>query len=103
MICCCHAQFYTNEYFVPNSFSANGGNFLFPLSLEIKIDEVDHPSCLSYHGEFLGVLRSNLRSFDIRDALLCMASVVQLARLNCYSRYRGFLSIVDKSFTYYFL
>ena len=45
-----HDHLFTNEYFVPNLFSmrfCKTGIFIAPW-------------CLSYHGEFLGVLSSNV-------------------------------------------
>ena len=49
------AQLYTNNYFPPNSFRQMGVLFIFPLSLTKTADEEDHPWCVSYHGEFLGL------------------------------------------------
>ena len=43
-----------------NPISEKGHNCLLPCSFVITIDEVDHPWYPSSHGEFLGVLRSNL-------------------------------------------
>ena len=43
-----------------------------------------------FHGEFLGVLRSIFRSFDLHDALQRVNRVVRLVSYNCYSGYRGF-------------
>ena len=37
----CQAQLCTNDYFAPNSFSTNGGYFVFPCSFEKKPDQVD--------------------------------------------------------------
>ena len=55
--------------------------------------DVEHLWCLYYHSEFLGVWRSILQYFNLRDTLQRMNSVVQLACFNCYSRYRGLLSL----------
>ena len=52
-----------NDYFAPNYFSAKGDDFMFPCYLVWKTDEVDHPCCLCYHGEFLGVRRSDFVIF----------------------------------------
>ena len=41
-----------------------GDIFVFTFSLERITDEVDHPCCISYQGEFLGVLSSNFTIFQ---------------------------------------
>ena len=38
--------------------------FVFPCSLARTTDEVDHPWCLSFHGELLDVLSSNFELFQ---------------------------------------
>ena len=50
-----HAQICLNDYFAPNSFYAEGDNFLFLLSLAWTIYEVENPWCVSFCGEFVGV------------------------------------------------
>ena len=85
-----HAQICTNDYFLSKSSSAKVFFFVFPCSLAIIIDELEHPRCLSSHGEFLGVLNSNFVILYLRDALQFVNSVVRLARFNRYSRYIGF-------------
>ena len=58
-----HAQLYTNDYFVPNSFPilfCKVGLFSCYLdSFARTIDEVENPWCLSSNCDFLVVLRSN--------------------------------------------
>ena len=58
-----YAKICTNDYFAPNDFSEKGDNVLFPCYLSWTTDEVDHPWCLSYCGEFLGVWRYNFVIF----------------------------------------
>ena len=76
--------------FLPSPFLHRGTIFLFPLSLDSTIYEVEQSCGLSSHGEFLGILRSFFLYFDLRDSIQRVTSVVQLARFNFYSRYRGF-------------
>ena len=59
----CQEKICMNEYFAPNSFPAKRDNFVFPWSLAWTIDEVENPCCLSFHGDFLGVWRSNFLVF----------------------------------------
>ena len=44
----------------PTNFLQREMVFMFPYSLSRTTDEVDHPWCLSYHGEFLGIFSSNV-------------------------------------------
>ena len=48
----------------PTPLLKRGVIFLFPCSLARTTYEVYHPCCLSYHGEFLGVLSSNIEIFQ---------------------------------------
>ena len=86
----CHAQLYTNYYFSPNSFSVKGVIFVFPFPLASTTDEVEHPWGPSSNDDFLGILSSNFRPHNLRNALQGVNSMVKLVRTNCYCRYRGF-------------
>ena len=48
----------------PTPLLQRGIIVVFPLSLAITTDEVQHPWCLSSHGYFLGVLRYNFSIFQ---------------------------------------
>ena len=48
----------------PTPLPQRGIIVVFPLSLAITTDEVQHPWCLSSHGYFLGVLRYNFSIFQ---------------------------------------
>ena len=48
----------------PNPLLQRGIIFVFPCYIERTTDEVEHPWCLSSHGEFLGVLSSNVAIFQ---------------------------------------
>ena len=50
--------------FPPTPLLQKGIIFVFPCSTETTTDEIYHTWCLSYNGEFLGVLRSNFTIFQ---------------------------------------
>ena len=52
-----------DDYFAPHYVSAKGNIFLFPCYLVRTTDEIEHPWCISSHGDFLGVWRSNVVIF----------------------------------------
>ena len=70
-----HAQICTNDCFVPKSSSEKGVVFVFTCSIVRTKDEVYHPWCLSPHGDFLGILRSNFEIFNLLGALQRVNSV----------------------------
>ena len=76
--------------FLTTHFMKRGVVFLFSWYLVGTTNEVEHPWCISYHGEFLGVLISNFVIFDLHDTLQRVTSVARLVRFNYYSRYIGF-------------
>ena len=64
--------------------------FVFPFPLASTTDEVEHPWGPSSNDDFLGILSSNFRPHNLRNALQGVNSMVKLVRTNCYCRYRGF-------------
>ena len=49
---------------LPTPLIQRGIIFMFPFSIAITTDEVDHPWCISSYCDFLGVLRSNFAIFQ---------------------------------------
>ena len=57
------AQICTNDYFAPNHIPAKREFYVITSSSEWTTNEVEHPGCLSSHGNFLVVWRSNFEIF----------------------------------------
>ena len=84
-----HAQLCKNDYFDTNSFSLKGDNCVLTCSLARTTYEVDHPWCLSYHGDFFGVWRSNFWIFRSMLRSLTREQCGVITTLNIFdSRYK---------------
>ena len=91
------AQICMNDYFNPNSFSAEGDNFVFSCTLSWTTDEVEHPWCISSHCRFLGVWRSKFEIFrSTRRSSMCEQRV-EITALYLITIYIEIFGVVDKS------
>ena len=78
----CQAQLCMNEYFATNSLYTKENNFVPPYYLASTTDEVERPWCLSSHGEFLGIWRSNFSIFLSAWRSLAREQRVVITELN---------------------
>ena len=82
---------------LPTPLLQRGVAFVFPCSIARTTDEVEHPWCLSSHGEFLGILRSNFAIFKSTwRSPKCeeCGAITELYLVNIYIEIFG---VVDKS------